>query len=140
VDFGPVVAGTFTNVGVQDLCPPGICDNFDLTVVLPAPATIFYQTMTAKLTINYTWFERRPHRSGRLCHQPERADHGPGSPDDTSTGAGIEVLTLTDPLEGVWHIRSVAALAARAYARPRHPDAHHRGPPTQPRRPRRRPA
>ncbi len=24
-DFGPVVAGTFTNVGIQDTCPPGIC-------------------------------------------------------------------------------------------------------------------
>src|SRR5437868_10564366 len=55
VDFAPVVAGTFTNVGAQDLCPPGICDNYDLTVVLPAPAATFYQNNTAKLTIKYTW-------------------------------------------------------------------------------------
>src|SRR5207302_2974567 len=33
------------------------------------------------------------------------------SPDDTTTGPGIEILTVTDPVDGVWHIRSVAALA-----------------------------
>jgi len=43
-DFGPVGGGTVINTGVQDICPPGICDNFDLTVVLPAPAPTFYQT------------------------------------------------------------------------------------------------
>src|SRR2546421_3975835 len=25
-DFAPVVAGTVTNVGIQDMCPPGMCD------------------------------------------------------------------------------------------------------------------
>src|SRR5213592_1795363 len=37
-DFGPVGGGTVINVGIQDICPPGLCDDHDLTVVLPAPA------------------------------------------------------------------------------------------------------
>ena len=110
-DFGPVVAGTVTNVGIQDTCPPGMCDDHDLTVVLPSPAATFYQTMTAKLTITYTWTSTVPSDLDIFAISPSAADHGPGSPDDTSTGAGIEVLTVTDPVDGVWHIRSVAALA-----------------------------
>jgi hypothetical protein len=110
-DFGPVVAGTVTNVGIQDICPPGMCDDHDLTVVLPAPAATFYLTMTAKLTITYTWTSTVPTDLDIFAISPGGADHGPGSPDDTSTGSGIEVLTVTDPVDGVWHIRSVAALA-----------------------------
>jgi hypothetical protein len=110
-DFGPVVAGTVTNVGIQDICPPGMCDDHDLSVVLPSPAATFYQTMTAKLTITYTWTSSVPTDLDVFAISPSGADHGPGSPDDTSTGAGIEVLTVTDPVDGVWHIRSVAALA-----------------------------
>src|ERR1041385_1285284 len=54
-DYGPVIAGQFINAGLQDVCPPGLCDNHDLTVILPSPAATFYTTMTAKLTIQYTW-------------------------------------------------------------------------------------
>ena len=50
-DFAAVGGGTVTNVGIQDICPPGMCDDHDLTVVLPAPAATFYQSMTAKLTM-----------------------------------------------------------------------------------------
>ncbi len=111
-DFGPVGGGTVINTGVQDICPPGICDNFDLTVVLPAPAPTFYQTNTAKLTIKYTWNSGSvPTDLDIFAISPRGTDFGPGSPDDTSTGAGEEDLTLTDPIDGVWHIRSVAALA-----------------------------
>jgi len=110
-DFGPVVAGTVTNVGIQDVCPPAMCDDHDLTVVLPSPAATFYQSMTAKLTITYTWKSTVPTDLDIFAISPGGADHGPGSPDDTSTGSGIEVLTMTDPIDGVWHIRSVAALA-----------------------------
>jgi hypothetical protein len=42
---------------------------------------------------------------------PNANDHGPGSPDNSSTGPGEEDLTVTDPIDGVWHIRSVASLA-----------------------------
>ena len=110
-DFAAVGGGTVTNVGIQDICPPGMCDDHDLTVVLPAPAGIFYQTMTAKLTITYTWTSTVPTDLDVFAISPSGADHGPGSPDDTSTGPGIEILTVTDPVDGVWHIRSVAALA-----------------------------
>ncbi len=51
-DFAAVGGGTVTNVGIQDICPPVMCDDHDLTVVLPAPAATFYQTMTAKLTMD----------------------------------------------------------------------------------------
>src|SRR5207249_1184186 len=110
-DFAPVVAGQVINAGVQDVCPPGICDNHDLTVVLPSPAATFYTTMTAKLTIQYTWNSTVPTDLDIFAISPTGADHGPGSPDDTSTGPGIETLTLTDPLDGVWHVRSMAALS-----------------------------
>ena len=110
-DFSAVGGGTVTNVGIQDICPPGMCDDHDLTVVLPAPAATFYQTMTAKLTITYTWTSTVPTDLDVFAISPSGADHGPGSPDDTSTGPGIEILTVTDPVDGVWHIRSVAALA-----------------------------
>ncbi len=109
-DFAPVGGGTVVNVGIQDTCPPGLCDNYDLTVVLPSPAATFYQTMTAKLTIKYTWTSTVPTDMDVFAISPNGADHGPGSPDDTSTGAGEEDLTITDPVDGVWHIRSVAAL------------------------------
>jgi len=110
-DFGPVVAGTVTNIGIQDTCPPGLCDNHDLTIILPAPAATFYQTNTVQLTLKYTWTSTAPTDLDLFAISPNAADHGPGSPDDTSPGAGEEDLTLTDPVDGVWHIRSVAATA-----------------------------
>src|SRR5260370_32375826 len=58
--FAPVGGGTVVNVGIQDICPTGLCDDHHLTVVLPAPAATFYQTMTAKLTINYTYASTPP--------------------------------------------------------------------------------
>jgi len=109
-DFAAVGGGTVTNVGIQDICPPGMCDDHDLTVVLPAPAATFYQTMTAKLTIKYTWTSTVPTDLDVFAISPSGADHGPGSPDDTSTGPGEEDLTVTDPIDGFWHIRSVASL------------------------------
>lgn len=110
-DFGPVVAGTVVNEGIQDICPPGMCDNHDLTVVLPSPAATFYQTMTAKLTIKYTWNSTVQTDLDIFAISPNAADHGPGSPDDSSTGPGEEDLTVTDPVDGLWHIRSVASLS-----------------------------
>src|ERR1700731_208823 len=109
-DFAPVGGGTVTNVGIQDICPPGMCDDHDLTIVLPSPAATFYQTMTAQVTFKYTWTSTLPTDLDIFAISPNGADHGPGSPDDTSTGPGEEDLTLTDPLPGLWHIRSVASL------------------------------
>ena len=110
-DFGPVGGGTVVNEGIQDICPPVMCDDHDLTVVLPAPAATFYQTMTAKLTFKYTWTSTLPTDLDIFAISPNAADHGPGSPDASSTGPGEEDLTVTDPIDGVWHIRSVASLA-----------------------------
>ncbi|HEX9365603.1 MAG TPA: sialidase family protein [Vicinamibacterales bacterium] len=110
-DFGPVFAGQVTNQGLQDVCPPGMCDNHDLTVVLPGAAAAFYQTMTATLTITYTWTSSVPTDLDIFAISPAGADHGPGGPDETSTGPGQEVLTVTDPVDGLWHIRSMASLS-----------------------------
>src|SRR5215472_1610773 len=110
-DFAPVGGGTVINVGIQDICPPGLCDDHDLTVVLPSPSSTFYKTMTAKLTFQYTWTSTLPTDLDIFAISPNGADHGPGSPDDTSTGPGAETLTVTDPIDGLWHVRSVASLA-----------------------------
>src|SRR5689334_23802467 len=85
-DFGPVVAGTVINVGIQDTCPPGVCDNHDLTITLPAPAATFYQTNTVQVTIKYTWSSTAPTDLDVFAISPNAADHGPGSPDSTTTG------------------------------------------------------
>ncbi len=110
-DFGPVTAGTVVDTGVQRLCPPGICDNYDLNVVLPAPPATLYQTMTAKLTIHLTWTSTVSTDLDLFAIDPRGSDYGPGSPDTTATGPNEEVLTLTDPIDGLWHIRSVASLS-----------------------------
>jgi hypothetical protein len=109
-DFAAVGGGTVANVGIQDTCPPGLCDDHDLNIVLPSAAATFYQTMTAQVTFKYTWTSTVPTDLDIFAISPNSADHGPGSPDDTSTGPGEEDLTLTDPVPGLWHIRSVAAL------------------------------
>lgn len=111
VDFAAIAGGTVTNVGIQDVCPPAMCDNYDLTIVLPAPAATFYQTNTAKLSIKYTWTSSVATDLDVFAISPRASDYGPGSPDNTSTGPGEEDLTITDPIEGVWHIRSVASTA-----------------------------
>jgi hypothetical protein len=110
-DFAPVGGGTVVNVGIQDVCPPGLCDDHDLNIVLPSAAATFYQTMTAQVTFKYTWTSTVPTDLDIFAISPNAADHGPGSPDVTSTGPGEEDLTLTDPLPGLWHIRSVASTA-----------------------------
>lgn len=112
-DFAPVGGGTVVNVGIQDVCPPLLCDNYDLTVVLPnnTAAATFYQTETASLTIQYSWNSSVATDLDIFAISPNSAEHGPGSPDVTSTGPGQENLVITDPLPGVWHVRSVASLA-----------------------------
>jgi hypothetical protein len=89
-EFAAVGGGTVTNVGIQDICPPGMCDDHDLSVLLPAPAATFYQTMTAKLTIKYTWTSTVPTDLDIFAISPSGVDRSPGAPDDTSTGPGEE--------------------------------------------------
>ena len=109
-DFAPVVAGTLVDTGTEDICPLGVCDNYDLTVNLPSDPTTFYVSNSATLTIDYTWTSTLPTDLDIFAFSPNGAKHGPGSPDDTSTGPGEEVLSIFDPLPGIWHIRSVASL------------------------------
>jgi len=110
-DFTPVVGGTLVDVGILDTCPLLLCDNYDLRVELPVPAAIFYQTMTAKLSFQYTWSSTLPTGLDIYAIGPNGDHHGPGSPNTISMGPGEEDLTITDPAEGVWHVRSVASLA-----------------------------
>src|SRR4051812_13389685 len=109
-DFGPVVAGQFTNAGIQDVCPPGVCDNYDLTISLPQPADTFYQTMTATLTLHYQWTSSAPTDMDMFALSPTGAEYGPGNPDGTVTGPGFSDIVITDPGDGLWHVRETAAL------------------------------
>src|SRR4051794_41749786 len=54
-DFGPVVAGQFTNAGIQDVCPPRGCDNYDLTASPPPPPGTVYPTPTPTPTPPHQW-------------------------------------------------------------------------------------
>src|SRR3981081_1993972 len=110
-DFTPVVGGTPLAVGTLDTCPLLLCDNYDLRVELPVPAAIFYQTMTARPTFQDTWASTPPNAADLYATGPNGAHHGPGSPNAISIGPGEEDLTITDPAEGVWHVRSLASLA-----------------------------
>jgi hypothetical protein len=109
-DFAPVVAGQFTNAGIQDVCPPGVCDNYDLTVSLPQPADTFYQTMTATLTLHYEWTSSVGTDMDMFAISPSGAEYGPGSPDGIVTGPGFSDIVITDPIDGLWHVRETAAL------------------------------
>jgi hypothetical protein len=110
VDYAPVVAGTFIGVGAEDVCPPGACDNFDLTVSLPQPAASFYVANTATLTIHYTWTSAQPTDMDLFALSPTGAKYGPGSPDGVVTGNGFADIVITDPVDGLWHLREMASL------------------------------
>src|SRR5260370_22455217 len=90
--YGPVVAGTVVDTGVEDICPPGVCDNFDLTVSLPQPAATYYQTNTATLTLVLSWTSTVDSDLDLFAYAPNGAKYGPGSPDTTATGPNSETL------------------------------------------------
>src|SRR5260370_16821360 len=96
-DFGPVVAGTVTNVGIQDVCPPAMCDNHDLTVILPSTAATFYKTNTAKLTLKYTWSSTVPTDLDIFSISTTPPAHCPDSPDPSSTAPTHTTLTVPLP-------------------------------------------
>jgi len=117
-DFAPVTGGaTLSDVSgpVASLCPPAQCDNFDLTVNVPAAP--YYQTNTATLKLYYTWNSGAvPTDLDIFAFGPSGQQSGPGTPDNFAAGAGGETLVITDPAPGVWHIRSVAADAVNQAA------------------------
>src|SRR3954467_11891742 len=107
-DFAPVVAGQFTNPGLQDVCPPGVCDNYDLTVSLPQPADTFYQTMTATLTLHYEWTSSVGTDMDMFAISPSGARIGPGPPGRPVARPRILDIVITDPIDGLWHVRETA--------------------------------
>ena len=109
--YGPVVAGTVIDTGTEDLCPPGVCDEYDLTLTLPSPASTFYVTYTATLSIHYTWTSSVPTDLDIFAYGPNGAKYGPGSPDTNASGANYEDLVINDPVDGIWALRSVASLS-----------------------------
>src|SRR5207237_10227494 len=107
-DFAPVgpgvsSGGTTETTGV---CAPVYCDAYQLTVALPEADQQFYLTHKATLTIDYTWTSAGPDDMDVFAFAPDGTESGPGSPDDISTGDGVEVLNVANPPSGVWTIES----------------------------------
>src|SRR5258705_1225146 len=67
--------------------------------------------MSVPVPIQCAWSSPAPTDIDIFAISPGGADHGPGEPDGFFTGPGGETLALTDPRDGVWHIRSMAALS-----------------------------
>jgi hypothetical protein len=119
--FYPVTQSSpLSGSGLEKTCTPqststtpGLCDNFDLTVDLTGlnPAT-----QTATLRIDYTWTSATPTDMDVYSIDPTGNEAGPGTPDNISTGAGKEVLTLLNPAAGLWHIRSLCSTCASPQA------------------------
>ena len=109
--YAPVVAGTVVDTGVEDFCPPGPCDEYALALALPSPASTFYVTYTATLSIHYSWTSTVATDLDIFAYGPNGAKYGPGSPDTNTSGDNYEDLVITDPVDGVWKLRSVASLS-----------------------------
>jgi Bacterial Ig-like domain/BNR/Asp-box repeat len=112
-DFAPVgpgvsLGGTTESFGV---CAPVYCDAYQLTVSLPEMDQQFYLTHKATLHVEYTWNSTGPDDMDVFAFAPDGTESGPGSPDDISTGAGIEVLDIANPPSGVWTIESYVGVS-----------------------------
>ena len=116
--FDPVVQSSpLTGSGIEATCPTspaagttaGYCDNYDLTV-----DTTGQGTQTATLKINYTWTPLTPAPTDMdvYAFSPTGTEYGPGTPDNLAAGPGQEVLNITNPAAGVWHIRSLCSTCA----------------------------
>lgn len=103
--------------GIEATCPTspaggttaGYCDNFDLTV-----DTTGQGTQAAKLKVDYTWTPPTPAPTDMdvYAFSPDGTEYGPGSPDNLAAGPGEEVLNISNPAAGVWHIRSLCSTCA----------------------------
>jgi hypothetical protein len=105
---GASLGGTTETTGA---CAPVYCDAYALTVTLPQADQEFYMTHKATLTINYTWTSTGPDDMDVFAFAPDGTESGPGSPDDTSTGAGQEILQISNPPSGVWTIESYVGVS-----------------------------
>jgi len=112
-DFAPVgpgvsLGGTTETTGA---CAPVYCDAYALTVTLPEADQQFYLTHKATLTINYTWTSSGPDDMDVFAFAPDGTESGPGSPDDLSTGDGVEVLHIANPPSGTWTVESYVGVS-----------------------------
>ena len=106
-DFAPVGPGVSSGGTVETVaCPPLYCDSYQLTVSLPAADQEFYLTHKAILHIDYSWMSTGPDDLDVFVFAPDGTESGPGSPDNLSTGDGIEQLDIANPASGVWTIES----------------------------------
>src|SRR5437762_6667396 len=105
-DFAPVGPGVSAGGTVEFVCAPVYCDPFTLNLTLPAPDATFYVDHKATLTITYTWTSAQPDDMDVFAFSPDGTESGPGSPDDPSTGNGLEILPISNPASGAWTIES----------------------------------
>jgi hypothetical protein len=110
-DFAAVGPGVSSGGTIEFLCAPVYCDSYQLTVSLPQPDQQFYLTHKAILHIDYTWTSTGPDDMDVFAFAPDGTESGPGSPDDVSTGAGVEVLDIANPPSGVWTIESYVGVS-----------------------------
>src|SRR3954447_10712860 len=99
-NFAAVGPGASSGGTVEFVCPPVTCDAYTLNVVLPAADTAFYTNHIATLTLTYTWTSTGPDDMDIFAFAPDGTESGPGSPDEQSTGAGKEVLAISNPASG----------------------------------------
>ncbi|MHB8571894.1 MAG: sialidase family protein [Candidatus Dormibacteria bacterium] len=129
-DFLPVDGAYATpyqgpaGTGVEEKCPPVQCDNFDLTVQLPGDPATLYGSQVGLLSIRYTWVVP----PGNAPEDLDVYALGPDAKETVHIGPGLpdyeypeEDLVVSNPVNGVYHIRSVAnvtpvATAAHAVA------------------------
>ena len=62
------------------------------------------------MTLHYEWTSNQPTDMDVFAFAPNGAKYGPGSPDGLVTGPGYADIVVSDPVEGVWHVRETAAL------------------------------
>lgn len=106
-DFAAVGPGVSSGGTAETVaCPPVYCDAYTLNVALPAADATFYTNHVATLTLNYTWNSTGPDDLDIFAFAPDGTESGPGSPDNLSTGAGKEVLSISNPQSGAWTIES----------------------------------
>ncbi|MEP7360743.1 MAG: hypothetical protein ABI744_04105 [Chloroflexota bacterium] len=110
-DFAAVGPGVSSGGTIEFVCPPALCDAYTLNVSLPSADSTFYTTHIATLTLTYTWNSTGPDDMDIFAFAPDGTESGPGSPDEQSTGAGLEVLTISNPQSGAWTIESFVGVS-----------------------------
>jgi hypothetical protein len=110
-DFAAVGPGVSSGGTIEFVCPPQYCDSYTLNVSLPSADATFYTTHKALLHLVYTWDSTGPDDMDIFAFAPDGTESGPGSPDDISTGEGLEVLDIANPESGAWTIESYVGVS-----------------------------